>query len=207
MGWPDQGKRCVDGLSGAKSRSANLGSTMAAVGQTRSCRRIHSTSAPPPRADLNGPLRDVTKVVRLDHTLAWAPTWLRVDESALVLPEVLEPIRRERRIAHSALNGTVAQVRLDRASVLTIGSQLEATSMAQHMAVDQKAKPGGFAGTGNHPLIASHAQRRPTFRDEDIGRCRRLPLQPAQRPAFPGRYRVHGRGATLGSPDMEAAGL
>jgi putative ABC transport system substrate-binding protein len=26
-------------------------------------------------------------------------------------------------------------------------------------------------------------------------------------PAFPGRYWVHGRGAALGSPDMQAAGL
>src|SRR5262245_36668250 len=125
----------------------------------------------------------------------------------LVLPKILEPIRRQCGVAHGRLDRSVSEIGLDCTSVLPIGGKLEAAPVTQHVAVDQKAKPGGLASAGNHPLITCYAEQRPTFRDEDIARGWGLPLQPAQCPAFPGRYRVHGRGAALGSPDMQAGGL
>jgi hypothetical protein len=35
--------------------------------------------------------------------------------------------------------------------------------VTKHVAVDQKANPSFLASTGNHQLIASHAERCPTF--------------------------------------------
>jgi hypothetical protein len=57
----------------------------------------------------------------------------------------------------------MAKVRLDGTGVLTISGQPEAATVAQHVAVDEKAKPGYLAGTSDHPLIARSAERCPTF--------------------------------------------
>jgi hypothetical protein len=57
----------------------------------------------------------------------------------------------------------MSKVRLDGAGVLTISGQLEAAPVSQHVAVDEKAKPGGLAGTSDHPLIARYAERCPTL--------------------------------------------
>ena len=46
--------------------------------------------------------------------------------------------------------------------------------------MDEETEAGGFAGPGDHPLIACDAQRRPTFADEHVGGRWRLPLKPAQ---------------------------
>lgn len=58
----------------------------------------------------------------------------------------------------------MSEVCLDRAGVLTIGRQLEAAAVAQHVAMDQEAKPCCLASANNHALIAarsvaSHAQK------------------------------------------------
>ncbi len=55
------------------------------------------------------------------------------------------------------------KVSLDCAGVLTIGSQLEAAPVTQHVAVDQEAESGSLPGTGDHPLIACPAEGRSTL--------------------------------------------
>src|SRR5262245_3700274 len=84
-------------------------------------------------------------------------------DALLILPKILEPIRRQCSVAHGGLDRSVSEIGLDCTSVLPIGSKLEAAPVTQHVAVDQKAEPGGLASAGNHPLIACHAERRTTF--------------------------------------------
>jgi hypothetical protein len=57
----------------------------------------------------------------------------------------------------------MAKVSLDGAGILTISCQFESAPVSQHVAVDENAKPGGPAGTSDHPLIARYAERCPTF--------------------------------------------
>ena len=90
--------------------------------------------------------------------LRWlnASEWLKartnVPAVALVFPEIFEPIRRQRRVAHRRLDGAMPEVSLDRAGILTICRQLEPAAVAQHVAMDQKTKPGSLASTGKGTL-------------------------------------------------------
>ena len=58
--------------------------------------------------------------------------------SSLVLPEVLEPVRRKLRVAHSVRDVLVAQVLLDRPRVVTIVRKLVAACVAEHVRMDWK---------------------------------------------------------------------
>jgi hypothetical protein len=58
------------------------------------------------------------------------PASRRACGSPLVLPEPLEPIRRQRRVAHCRGNRAVAEVVLDRPRVLAIVGQLITARMA-----------------------------------------------------------------------------
>src|SRR4030081_1681178 len=93
----------------------------------------------------------------------------------LILPETLEAIRRQSGVAHRRGNRPVTEIMLDRASVLPVVGQLVPAAVAQHVAVNEKAELGGFTGTGDHPLIAGHAQRRQALRHEDMHPLRGLP--------------------------------
>ena len=52
-----------------------------------------------------------------------------------ISPEILKPIRRERRVANRRNNRPVAKIVLDRAGLPPIVGQLVAARVAQHMAV------------------------------------------------------------------------
>jgi hypothetical protein len=100
---------------------------------------------------------------------------------SLVLPKSLEPIRRQRGVAHRRGDRAVPQIMLDRSGVLTVVGQLVAAAVAQHVAVDKKPELGRLAGPGNHALVAGDAERRPALRHEHVrAGCRRFPLQPPQ---------------------------
>src|SRR5262245_37620377 len=90
------------------------------------------------------------------------------------------------------------KVRRECAGVLTIGGQLEAVAVTQHVAMDQKAKSGGLAGTGHHPLIACRAEQRPMFRVEDV---RRMPGPLVAAGAMPG-FPWPIQGARTGLPPL-----
>jgi nucleotide-binding universal stress UspA family protein len=53
-----------------------------------------------------------------------------------VLPEPLEPIGRQRRIAHRRRDRSVAEIVLDRARIVPVIGQLVAAAVPQHVAVD-----------------------------------------------------------------------
>src|SRR5215831_603224 len=53
-----------------------------------------------------------------------------------ISPEILEPIRRERRVANRRSNRLVAKIVLDRSRVPSIVGQLVAARVTQHMAAD-----------------------------------------------------------------------
>jgi hypothetical protein len=57
----------------------------------------------------------------------------------------------------------MAKVRLNSAGILTISGQLETAPVPQHVAVDEKAKPGSLTRTSDHPLIARDVEGSPTF--------------------------------------------
>ena len=86
------------------------------------------------------------------------PRWPRL-ASLLILPEIFEPIGRQRRIAHCGCNAAVAKVVPDSPRVLAIVGQLVAAAVPQHVRVDEEREASGLARTGNHALIARNAQR------------------------------------------------
>ena len=97
-----------------------------------------------------------------------APASRRASESALVLPEPLEPIRRQRRVAHCRGNRTVAEVVLDRPRVLAVVGQLIPARVAQHVAVNEEREAGSLTSTSDHALIPGHRERRQALGNEDV---------------------------------------
>ena len=61
-------------------------------------------------------------------------------------PEVLEPARRQLGIAHGVLDVPVAEVGLQRARIVALVGQREATSVPQHVRVSLEAEPGSLTG-------------------------------------------------------------
>ena len=59
---------------------------------------------------------------------------------ASVVPEPVEPVRRELGVPDRVLDVFVSQVMLDRSSVVAIIGELEPTSMAQHVGMYRKLK-------------------------------------------------------------------
>ena len=80
-------------------------------------------------------------------------------EHTSVLPKPLEPVRRERRVAHRRSDRPVTEVMLDGARVLTVVGQLVAAAMAQHVAVDEEPEPRCFTSADSQqPTAVSRAR-------------------------------------------------
>src|SRR5262249_53684912 len=77
-----------------------------------------------------------------------------------ISPEILKPIRRERRVANRRSNRLVAKIVLDRSGVPPIVGQLVAARVAQHMAADLEREARRLARARNHALVTCHAQGR-----------------------------------------------
>jgi hypothetical protein len=75
-----------------------------------------------------------------------------------ILPEPLEPIRRQGRVTDGRCDRAVAEIVLNGAGVLAVVGELVAARMAEHVRVDQEREARGLASPRNHALIASHAQ-------------------------------------------------
>ena len=56
----------------------------------------------------------------------------------------------------------MTEVRLDGARILAVVSELVATPMPEHVAVNQEAKLSSFSRSSDHPLIACGAPRSDT---------------------------------------------
>jgi len=79
-----------------------------------------------------------------------------------VLPEPLEPIRRQRDVAHRRGDRAMPEIVLDRSGILTVVGQLVPAAVAQLAAMHKKPELGRLAGPGNHALIASGTPRSET---------------------------------------------
>ncbi len=122
----------------------------------------------------------------------------------LVSPKILEPIGRQRRIAHRGHDRAVAEIGLDSAGVVAVVRELEPTSMPQHVRVDKKGEFRRHARPGHHALISGCGKRSAAFRDEDVGRFWCFAYEFAQSPTFPRRYRMHAGITVLGPTYMQA---
>src|SRR5262249_55914670 len=98
-----------------------------------------------------------------------------------ISPEILEPIRRERRVANRRSNRLVAKIVLDRSRVPSIVGQLVAARVTQHMAADLEREARRLASARNHALVTCHAQGRHALGGEHVAPQLPLPLQAAGR--------------------------
>src|SRR6516164_8942944 len=73
-----------------------------------------------------------------------------------ILPEALEPIESQCRIALHAHDRAAAKIALDCPCILAIVSEFIAGAVTQHPAVDQEWELGGLARPCHHALITSH---------------------------------------------------
>src|SRR5215831_10121727 len=122
-----------------------------------------------------------------------------------ISPEILEPIRRERRVANRRSNRLVAKIVLDRSGVPPIVGQLVAARVAQHMAADLKREARRLASAHNHALVTSHAQGCQALRGEHVAPGLPLPLQAAQGAELAPTDRVDARLPALGAAHMQLA--
>src|SRR5262245_7024393 len=123
-----------------------------------------------------------------------------------ISPEILKPIRRERRVANRRSNRPVAKIVLDRSSVPPIVGQLVAARVAQHMAADLEREARRLASARNHALVTCHAQGRQALGGEHVKPRLPLPLQAAQGAEFAPTNRVDTRAPALGAAHMQLAG-
>ena len=85
-------------------------------------------------------------------------------------PEVLEPVRRQRGIAHGVLDDLVAQISLHSPRIAAVIGQRKAAGMAQHVRASLKPELGRFACTLHHPSKARRREWRSAFSREHEGR-------------------------------------
>jgi hypothetical protein len=102
-------------------------------------------------------------------------------------PEVLEPIRRQRRVDRGAGDRPMSQPALNRPGVVAFVGQRVAAGVAQHVRVGLQLQPGGLRGALDHAGEAGRGEWRAALADEDesgkdgIRGNGRLPTVNAQR--------------------------
>jgi hypothetical protein len=103
----------------------------------------------------------------------------------LIPPEILEPPRRQRRIASRILDIAVPQVGLERPGIDPVVCQLEAAGMPQHVGVRLDTQLGDDGGSLDHAIEPRRRQRRPALGYEHKRRWRAAALVPAELAQFP----------------------
>jgi hypothetical protein len=98
----------------------------------------------------------------------------------------------------------VPEIGLDAASVVAVVGELEPACVPQHVGMNGKGEFRGHARPGHHALISGCGKRCATFRHEDVGRRWRFAQELAQRPTFPGRYRMHAGIPAFGPAYVQA---
>src|SRR5664279_6441171 len=97
-----------------------------------------------------------------------------------VAPEILEPVRRQIRVACGVLNIAMPEVLLDRSRVLPVVGELVAGRMTQHVRMNRKREARLPSGAGYDLAHRMRRQRSLALTHEHIGRARLFPLQAAQ---------------------------
>src|SRR5262249_31621662 len=122
-----------------------------------------------------------------------------------ISPEIVEPIRRERRIADRGYDRAVPKVMLNRSGVPPIVGQLAAARVAQHVAADLEREARRLASARNHALVTCHAQGRHALGGEHVAPRLPLPLQAAQDAQLAPTDRVDAGRPALGAAHMQLA--
>jgi hypothetical protein len=111
-------------------------------------------------------------------------------------PEVLEPVRRQLRVANCVLDILVPQIGLQRSCVVSLISQGKAAGVAQHVRVSLETELGSRPGTLHKPGKTGRGEWCSALRGEHERRFRLLlTLEPAQGAEFIARM-----GCVLGLP-------
>jgi hypothetical protein len=100
----------------------------------------------------------------------------------------------------------MAEISLDGARVAAVVGELEPTSMAQHVGMNEKGEFRSQARPGHHALISGYGKRSAAFRDENVWGRWGFAQELAQRSTFPCRYRMHAGVPALGPAYMKSSG-
>jgi hypothetical protein len=94
-------------------------------------------------------------------------------------PDVLEPVRRQRRVDGGAVDRPMAEPALDRPGVVSLVGEGVTAGVAKHVRVALSSRPAQAAAL-DHPGEAGRDERRAALADEDEGRGRIVRLGLAQ---------------------------
>jgi hypothetical protein len=128
-----------------------------------------------------------------------------VETGVLVLPKVLEPLRRQLGVSNGVLNVLVSQIVLKRARVLMVIGKLEPAGVAQHVRMDWEWHLGSLAEPAHHSPEPDGTHGCPAFAHEQVAPRFLLSLQSTKRPKLGASQRMHRSHAVLEPEDVEAA--
>jgi len=123
-----------------------------------------------------------------------------------ILPEVTETVREQLTIFCRMLNVAMAEVGLDRTSILTSIGKNEAAGVAKHMGMNLETNPCSGPCTGNHPVKASDTERVSPLRHEDERR-RRCSVQLSENPKLSTAEWTHRWCPILAAVDVQDSAI
>src|SRR5271154_2120973 len=102
----------------------------------------------------------------------------------LIPPEILEPVRRQRRVDRGAGYRPMAERSLDCPGVVALVGKGVAAGVAEHVRMGLEIEAGAGCGALDHPGKAGRRERGSPLGDEDEGRRLTLALEPPKCPEF-----------------------
>src|SRR5262249_16715798 len=130
------------------------------------------------------------------------------DRLRLILPEIFKSAACQFRISHRVLNVLVAEIKLDRARILSSIRQIKARRMSQHMRVYRKFDSGRLCGLSDNAMNGAPRRRTAAQRREYIWRRVALISLPcAQGSEFGPSQRMRRWRAVLQSCDVQRTSL
>jgi hypothetical protein len=130
--------------------------------------------------------------------------WRRPQQRQGSSPEILEPRRRQFRIAHRVLDVLVAEVSLQRPRVVALIGQRVTACVPEHVGVRLEPELRLSASAFDHPGKASGCERGSSFRGEEVGRLwLLLALEPSKGAEFVAEDRMRAGSAFLDSTNVQ----
>ena len=125
----------------------------------------------------------------------------------LVLPKVLEPARRQRRVTGRILDIAVPQVRLEGSRIDPVVGQFEAARVPQHVGVRLDPELGDDGGPFDHAIKPWRRQRRSALGHKDKRRRQAFALVPPELTHFPASQGMRRRRAAFEAVDVHLASV
>jgi hypothetical protein len=120
-----------------------------------------------------------------------------------VPPEILEPRRRQLRVAHGVRDVAVAQPILQRPRIVAGVCERVAAGVAEHVGVDREGHLGARADSLDQPVHVCRREGAAALGREHERRVRELAAELPQRPNLVAAKRVHRRLAVLQPPNVK----